>query len=59
MVMQVMLVVGGHQRIYCEQVSLMLENEVGLEESAAGGIQRHCLRVLVARIVHCPVPGLT
>ena len=59
MVMQVMLVVGGHQRIYCERVSLTLENEVGLEVSAAEGIQLHCLRVLAARIVHYPVPGLT
>jgi len=61
MVVQVMLrlVVGRRQRIYCERFSLMLESEVGLEESAAGGTLCLYSQALLARIAYCPAPGST
>jgi len=46
------LAAGRRQRIYCERFSLKLGSEGELEESAAGGIQRHCSRVLLARIAY-------
>ena len=51
------LVAGRRQRIYYERFSLMLESEVDLEESAAGGIHRHGSRVLMAQIVYCQAPS--
>jgi len=61
MVVQVMskFVVGKRRRIYYERFSLMPESEVGLGESAAGGIQFHCSQVSVAQIVRYPAPGST
>jgi len=61
MVVQVVsgLAVGRRRHIYYERFSSTPESEAGLEGSAAGGIQFHCLRVLVARIVYCPAPGST
>ena len=61
MVVQVMsrFVAGRRQRIYYERFSSTLENEVGLEESAAGETQRHCLRVLMVQTGCCPAPGST
>jgi len=52
-------VVGKRRRIYYERFSLMPESEVGLGESAAGGIQFHCSQVSVAQIVRYPAPGST
>ena len=53
------LAVGKRQRIYCERFSLKLESEGDLEELAAGGTQRHCSRVLVARIAYHRAPSST
>lgn len=53
------LIVGRRQRIYYGRFSSMLESEVDLEESAAGGTLSRYSQVLVVRIAYCPAPGST